>query len=585
MYNEHDDNNTTLIQQQNAAATTERNWCRTPMVLQQTIPKSRIVLLLLVTVLWLVGNDVLQFRTIGVVDLNQRHLQHDDNSNSIRTQQQMPNRTSVAAAAAMTTKDGEQHDRSSPAINDDLASSSSLSSYPDGEVSSAHLCHSWDVSDQPHASCWYQNLCVQRPPGWNASQGDETLQFLYISDQNDEEPIPITLGVAENRRAPELNIRPSRISREAFANLSQTSSSSSSAVRYIPGTSVLWYEYILSNFGHVLTDNLLPIFSLLDSFLDKPTIDVKVFEYKTARPLGFNCEAQYNARWVRRDANLLAKIKKDCERFGPMMFPMITKHPVSLLSSLFSFSDASADDSAKMITPNMVCFQNLFVGYPLLNLAHHHHLDPYKQDTRAGRDSVKPVVNLGWHGRQSQLWRFRQYTMQNLGLADSPKVRNLVVIWNRNDKKRMLRDLTGFATYVRQMIPDAEVIVTEFVGMDLPQQIQLMSQAAVHITGPGGGSFIGMYLPRGATMIRLYAADYLMELPFFNALGYIHVDHLGCTSSSINHNITKGEAVLCGNSNDDSGMSFTSLLNLVQIGLHRRQRFATMSAGELFVDS
>jgi hypothetical protein len=585
MYNEHDN---TLVQQQDAV-TTDRNRCRTPAVRQQTVRKFRIVILFLATVLWLVVNDLLQFRTIDFADQNHHRLQHNDNS--IRTQQQqlLPNnRTSAAAAAAAAAgaarmADGEQQDRSSPTINDDLASSLST---PDAVVSSAHLCHSWDVSDQPHASCWYQNLCVQRPPGWNASQGDETLQFLYVSDRDDEEPTPFTLGVAENRRAPELNIRPRRISRAAFAKLSQTSSSSS-AVRHIPGTSVLWYEYIMSNFGHVLTDNLLPLFSLLDSFLDKPTTDVKVFEYKTARPLGFNCEVQYNARWVRRDAKLLARTQQDCQRFGPMMFPMITKHPVSLLSSLFSFSADAIDDSSTMITTNTVCFQNLFVGYPFLSLAHHHHLDPYRPDTRAGRDSVKPVVNLGWHGRQSQLWRFRQYTMRNLGLYDdsSTKVRNLIVIWNRNDQKRLLRDLTGLAEYVRQMVPDAEVIVTELVGMDLPEQIQLMSQTAVHITGPGGGSFIGMYLPRGATMIRLYAADYLMELPFFNALGYIHVDHLGCRSSSSDNNITKGAAVLCGNSNDDSGMSFASLLSLVQIGLHRRQRFATTSAGELLVDT
>jgi hypothetical protein len=133
-------------------------------------------------------------------------------------------------------------------------------------------------------------------------------------------------------------------------------------------------------------------------------------------------------------------------------------------------------------------------------------------------------------------------------------VRNLVVIWNRNDKKRLLHDLTGFGAFLSKTLPNGvEVVVTEFDGISVKEQMELMSQAAVHITGPGGGSFIGVNLPRGSTQIRLYSEDFLLDAPFFTSLGYILVENVGCSSD----NITKGE-VLCGNS-DSSGMSFSYL--------------------------
>jgi hypothetical protein len=88
-----------------------------------------------------------------------------------------------------------------------------------------------------------------------------------------------------------------------------------------------------------------------------------------------------------------------------MMFPLITHQPVSVLSSLFSGQPQES---------NIVCFQNLLVGCPFWGLSHHHQLNPYHQDIMAARNSAEPVVHLGWHGRQSQLWRFLQYTMQDM---------------------------------------------------------------------------------------------------------------------------------------------------------------------------
>ena len=446
---------------------------------------------------------------------------------------------------------------------------------PDGPVvatprnmntnTSSNLCHSWDRSDQPHASCWYKNLCILSPEGWNKSQGDEALEFLYFSDI--DKPIPFTLGVGENRRAGELNIRPKLLPTSQFSDYA-----TKNYYRRIPGNSVLWHEYILWNFGHVLTDNLLPIFSLQDSF-GVPTPDISLFEYKPSRSLSVNCEAAVTKRWITNIPGKAGQVLDDCRRFVSTMFPMITRQPVRLLSETMVSNTTDSASGGQQF----VCFDNLLVGYPLLSLSHTYRLNTEAQDTQR-RNNGSPVVDLGWHGRQSQLWRFRQYTMENLGIPQQKKTnKTRIVIWHRDDKKRQLRNVPQFATYLRNQLHserDLEVIVTDFVSMSLEEQVELLSQSAVHITGPGGGSFIGVYLPQGSTQIRLYSSDMYLEQPFFNALGYIHADYVGCTDvNATEEAVQQDQAIMCGGSKT-SGMDFTYLLSLVRGALSRYQSYA-----------
>jgi Glycosyltransferase 61 len=315
-----------------------------------------------------------------------------------------------------------------------------------------------------------------------------------------------------------------------------------------------------------LTDSLLPIFALMDSFTATPSADVTILEFKAARPLGYNCDVQVTMPYVRRDPELLRSVVEDCTRFRRTMFPMITNKPVSLLADTFP---ADSNDT-------VVCFDNLLVGYPFLGQVAHYYLDTTKEDTLATRGAPQPFVPLYFQGRQSQLWRFRLYTMQNLGVSDiAPPLKNRIVIWNRAGSKRQLRQLPALAEFLRNRFEseNVDVVLTDFGGMDLAAQVELMSGTTVHISGPGGGSFIGFYLPRGATQIRLYAADFPLDYQIFNALGYIHADYVSCSEQNVTALATTS-AVLCGHSGS-SGMSFEYLSGLVQNALHRYQAVAT----------
>ena len=53
-------------------------------------------------------------------------------------------------------------------------------------------------------------------------------------------------------------------------------------------------------------------------------------------------------------------------------------------------------------------------------------------------------------GRMEQMWNFRTYVKTNLGVPDvQPKAKeHHIVIWQRGDGKRGLKDLDGTATYL-----------------------------------------------------------------------------------------------------------------------------------------
>jgi len=157
-------------------------------------------------------------------------------------------------------------------------------------------------------------------------------------------------------------------------------------------------------------------------------------------------------------------------------------------------------------------------------------------------------------GRMEQMWNFRTYVKTNLGVADVQPKEHHIVIWQRGDGKRGLRDLTGLGDMLKDKFK-VKVTLIDWATISIEEQLRLIGSATIHITGPGGGSFIAIFLPRGATSIRLYSQDYGMEFHFFNYLGYIHNDYRHAPRGVVDR---------------------ANVADLVQIGMHR---FDSMQAG------
>merc|ERR1712098_485200 len=92
---------------------------------------------------------------------------------------------------------------------------------------------------------------------------------------------------------------------------------------------------------------------------------------------------------------------------------------------------------------------------------------------------------------------------------------------------RQINDLESIAEDVGYRC-GISVIIVDWVDLSLVEQIRLIGSSTVHITPAGGGSYIGAYLPRGATTIRLYREDSRLDWHIFHYLGYVHVKHVNC---------------------------------------------------------
>jgi hypothetical protein len=120
-----------------------------------------------------------------------------------------------------------------------------------------------------------------------------------------------------------------------------------------------------------------------------------------------------------------------------------------------------------------------------------------------------------------------------------------------------------------QRLPKADVVLTDFGSADLKEQAELISQTVVHVTGSGGGSFVGTHLQCGATHIGVHSEScFGMEWEFFSALGSIHVQRIGC-----NGNVVKGNALRCGKF-QDLGISYDLLLRHIEEAFHRHDNTA-----------
>ena len=255
-------------------------------------------------------------------------------------------------------------------------------------LTSAHFCHSRDLLSDggKRASCVFRNLCVVP----NATNSSPThVDWLYISDSP---PIDasFTLGVGPHSVDERIYFEPIHVTPSQFQ------SEHNDKKTFIKGTSVVFYEYNAENFGHMLMDVLLPIFSALDGF-DLLRRDIQLFRYSMPDPIGFSCDFQMAAppEWKEQFKNSA----KNCARFYGQLTQMFygdTGKEIQVLDAV---------DIAKKGTP--ICFDELLVG-----------MSQYSDDCLEGSHGRnQDSWSLCNHGRQSQFWRFRSYVLGKLKIS------------------------------------------------------------------------------------------------------------------------------------------------------------------------
>lgn len=272
------------------------------------------------------------------------------------------------------------------------------------------------------------------------------------------------------------------------------------------------------NFGHFLPDIMLPIFAAMAGF-GAVTRDIQLLRYQVTDNMANGCDWQANPGWTGKEGwvpDVVSRPNRDhnCKVMYKMLTPGITTRPIVVMGDLFNQSSLP------------VCFAKILLGTPMLS--------DDCDDGGHGKDLHK--LSLCNYGRMEQFWNFRCFTKVNLGVDDLLPTKHRVVIWQRADKKRALQGLEQLGVAIHSTL-GVEVTLIDWASISIEKQLHLIGTSTVHITGVGGGSYIGLFLPRGATSIRLYPIeiDFGMDHHIFNFLGYVHTDHRRVLNGAINH--------------------------------------------------
>ena len=204
--------------------------------------------------------------------------------------------------------------------------------------------------------------------------------------------------------------------------------------------------------------------------------------------------------------------ERSCKRMYEILTPLVSKYPVTVLNASVHSVDVP------------ICFDSVVIG-----------MTQYSDDCMAGHAGRSKNTRSNCNtGRQSQFWNFRVNGLQNMGVANVPPIKHQIVVTNRSDGARGFRNLNDLVMRLSEIYGEENVLMIEWSEISIQEQLEIISSTTVHLTPPGGVSFISFFLPRWATSIRLYSSDWLLEWNFFNYLGYMHPEHVNCPGGNIN---------------------------------------------------
>ena len=143
------------------------------------------------------------------------------------------------------------------------------------------------------------------------------------------------------------------------------------------------------------------------------------------------------------------------------------------------------------------------------------------------------------HGRGGKLYDFRNYAMANLGVDQQPLRAPFKIIFSMasSDKTNRNIDFTRQIACIKKYFNESEVVIESYTFKEhsVKEQMELVSQASILVTGCGGGAVTATFLPKGASVFLYYVADgglrnnrktftpARLDWDIFNNLSYLRV--------------------------------------------------------------
>ena len=313
-----------------------------------------------------------------------------------------------------------------------------------------------------------------------------------------------------------------------------------------------FHSFAADNVGHLLWDDLLPIYNLL-----------KIFGYENNQNNNQDSinnndsndnENKYRHLFIRVDTlselyatcDLRLKKKRACqenfERFLPLFgvdretFTTLTEIRLSKIKTKTKSSSSSSSSSSTSLLSQspVVCSKHAVAGLGWLTdhgIRDHGWMtnnEPYSLDVAIARNV----------GRGPELYAFRNYLLRNMGLlttiskttiSTSSSIGSSNVDKNFNYNQRPIQFRIILSAYssnhpdrdfgleeqrkaLSEAFPTADVSTVVLRELSLREQIELISQPKqqtsnehiIFVTACGGGSITGFFLPKDSSMILYY---------------------------------------------------------------------------------
>ena len=276
-----------------------------------------------------------------------------------------------------------------------------------------------------------------------------------------------------------------------------------------------------ANPGHLVWDDFLPIYTLMTMFQleDKELLMMRYVLKGEERGLWASCDWKQEKR-------------EDCDKMQQKFLPlMLGVDPIHNLTSTETFNFKPKDGHSKSY---LVCARHGLGGIGALT-------DHGTNKLHGWEDADYRTTHN--HGRGGLLYEFRNYMMSNLGfpLEFQHKAPFRIIFSEKssNIPSRYI-DFTSQIDFLRHSFNSKYVTVESYVfkDMSLIDQIEIASQAAIFITGSGGGAVTATFLPKGASVLIYFLEDggvignrdtgkpARLDWDLFNNLAYVKVHWL-----------------------------------------------------------
>lgn len=298
-------------------------------------------------------------------------------------------------------------------------------------------------------------------------------------------------------------------------------------------TMIPFHSLAAFNPGHLVWDDFLPIYTLLQIFGLQDTTEPLLIRYQLPGEDGLWAGCDWKGSRTR-----------DCEfmlnKFGPLMVRRPEAIPITTQTTVrLQLFDDDQDAGGPRPKSNLVCARHALAGIGALT---DHGVE--KGHGWEQRD-YETMYN---HGRGGQLWKFRNFLLDHLQLNLSttttttnhrPRGPPYRIVFSERSSDMGHRSL-DFTQYVNVLkttpeLRDVDIIQVQMKDLTLTQQAELVGEAAIYVTGCGGGAVTATFLPRGASILVFYSEfggvensrpsgkPARLDWDYFNNMAYVRV--------------------------------------------------------------